>query len=1075
MKMRTPGRVAALVLAVLMLLPLISLPTFAEATEVDTAVRYDFENLSANSAITAGTASGFNASYTGDLPTFQKVLQDTDGNKFLRVPVVYNSDNPKNAPTNMDKSIYPNHPAYTADDEYVVIESSFRPHGNVTAAEETIELQIRKFSYDVTVENGSTVGGVAVTENATYTNGHYYNLLHINLNTGELSNSWGLNKTGAAGMKQNEWNTLKYVLNLKDASASVYVNGALYGTVDSITAQYYANNSWQYATNPTNISFAANNIILAKVNKIANSFVKLADAGAAKYANANYMDIDNICIDSVTLAELDGNFEPELYAGLLTTEPKASVRVSAPAGIRFATRVDTTKLDALYALLGDGLIDIELGTLIVPEDYLEAGTDFTFDALDAAGKDYVTVKATYGKYYSFDNDDATTHFVGSLINIKDKNIDRNFVGKGYVKVTFISGLTYVYYADGYVTNVQATAGKVLADGLDTTGWTESSKRILDAFANKTSFEEMYADVLTGLDVLALGDSLFSSSNSTGTTRPNQWVNAMGTKYDWNLTNLGVSGMTVSLTAGNTSSGKASMYDKLFNSDEPFHWNITDTAYLYPTSGNTYFQTGDFTGKTNEDVDLIIMEGGCNDYGYAVAAPLGEIGSTNGDTFIGAYNAIVQKLMEMYPNAKVLFLTTWHLGNQSRPDNENSIYYSSAVTRLYEQVYADNDRVFHIDMGDPKVSNVYMRDAAFRKEFCVAPGDSYHLNDKGMAELQRQMTPMIWELWVNNCLPAAPKEWTIPEVLAAEDGTDVIVSGTVTQIVEQWNDSFGNMNVTISDAHDNKLYLYRLATKVTLGDVITVTGAVGSYNGSKQIAAGATAVITGHVEIIPEYTEMTIPEVLAAEDGTDVIVSGTVTQIVEQWNDSFGNMNVTISDAHDNKLYLYRLATKVTLGDVITVTGTVGSYNGSKQIAAGATAEITDHVEIVVPKPEGELLDFSAQGYTNAQEVTTVNGTDFTVTFDKGSNKTTPKYYNSGTAIRLYGGGTMTIEAATGYTIKSITIQFGSGDGNNAITVDVGTLTDNVWTGDATVVVFTEGGTSGNRRFASVTVELAPIA
>ncbi len=1073
MKTRTSGRVVALVLAVLMLLPLISVPTFAEATEVDTGVSYDFENLTANSAITAGAESGFNASYSGDLPTFHKVLEE-DGNKFIRLPIVYNSDAPKTAPTNMDKSLYPNHPAYTADDEYVVIESAFRPHGGVGTDYETVELQIRKFSYDVTVENGSTLGGVAVTENATYTNGQYYNLLHINLNTGELTNSWGLNKTGAAGMKQNEWNTLKYILNLKDASASVYVNGVLYGTIDSLTAQY-SSGGWQYAVNPSNISFNANNIIISKINKRTGSFVKLAEAGAATYANGNYIDVDNIKIDSMTRAELDGNFEPEAYNGLLTSEAKASVRLTAPTGIRFATKVDTAKLDALYALLGDNLIDIELGTLIVPEDYLEAGTEFTFDALDAAGKDYVTVEATYGKYYDFDDDAATTHFVGSLVNIKDKNIDRNFVGKGYVKVTLVSGLEYVYYANGYVSNVQATAGKVISEGTDTSGWTEASKRVLEAYANNKSFEDMYKEVLTGLDVLALGDSLFSSSDATGTTRANQWVNAMGTKYGWNLTNLGYSGMTVSYTAGNTSSGKASMYDKLFNSNEPFQWNIADENFLYPATGNVnaYFQTGNFEGKTNEDVDLIIMEGGCNDYGTAVAAPLGEIGSTDGATFIGAYNAIVQKLMEMYPNAKVLFLTTWHLNNQTRPDNANSIEYSSAVTKLYEQVYADNDRVFHIDMGNPAVSNVDMRNAAFRAEYCVKPGDAYHLNDKGMARLQAQMTPMIWELWVNNCLPAAPKEWTIPEAVAAEDGTEVVVSGTVTLVNDGWNDNFGNMNVTISDDSGNKLYIYRLATQVALGDVITVTGKMGTYSGTRQIAQGATAVITGHVEIVPEYTEMTIPEVLAADDSTLVIVKGTVTEVETAWTGSYAN--VTISDDLGNKLYIYKLATEVVLGDVVIVTGAVGSYNGSKQIAAGATAEITGHVEIVIPEPAGVLLDFSQQGYANAQQISTVEGTNFTVTFDKGSNSNTPKYYTSGSAIRLYGGGTMTVTAAEGYTIKSITIKFGSGDGTNAITTDVGTFDGEVWTGDATTVVFTEGGTKGNRRFATVTVELEAIA
>ena len=85
--------------------------------------------------------------------------------------------------------------------------------------------------------------------------------------------------------------------------------------------------------------------------------------------------------------------------------------------------------------------------------------------------------------------------------------------------------------------------------------------------------------------------------------------------------------------------------------------------------------------------------------------------------------------------------------------------------------------------------------------------------------------------------------------------------------------------------------------------------------------------------------MTIPEANAAADGTAVIVTGTVNEVNYAWSDSNGNMSVTIYDAEGNKLYIYKLATKVNKGDVITVTGEMATYGGSRQIAAGATAEI----------------------------------------------------------------------------------------------------------------------------------------
>jgi len=122
----------------------------------------------------------------------------------------------------------------------------------------------------------------------------------------------------------------------------------------------------------------------------------------------------------------------------------------------------------------------------------------------------------------------------------------------------------------------------------------------------------------------------------------------------------------------------------------------------------------------------------------------------------------------------------------------------------------------------------------------------------------------------------------------------------------------------------------------------------------------------------------------------------------------------------------------------------------------------------------ETITFSELGYSNAQEITTVNGTNFTITFNKGTNSNAPKYYTSGTAIRVYGGNYFTI-ASTSKTITKIEITFGSGGDSNAITTDVQTYSNGTWTGSAKSVKFTIGGTSGNRRIASVAVtyEAAP--
>ncbi|MBR5729805.1 MAG: Ig-like domain-containing protein [Prevotella sp.] len=116
----------------------------------------------------------------------------------------------------------------------------------------------------------------------------------------------------------------------------------------------------------------------------------------------------------------------------------------------------------------------------------------------------------------------------------------------------------------------------------------------------------------------------------------------------------------------------------------------------------------------------------------------------------------------------------------------------------------------------------------------------------------------------------------------------------------------------------------------------------------------------------------------------------------------------------------------------------------------------------------ETITFSEQGYTNQQTITTVTGTGITITFNKGSNSNAPKYFTSGTAIRAYGGNYFTVEA-NGKKITQIVLGFGASDGSNAITTDVSTYSNGTWSGEATSVKFTIGGSTGNRRLASISV------
>ena len=113
------------------------------------------------------------------------------------------------------------------------------------------------------------------------------------------------------------------------------------------------------------------------------------------------------------------------------------------------------------------------------------------------------------------------------------------------------------------------------------------------------------------------------------------------------------------------------------------------------------------------------------------------------------------------------------------------------------------------------------------------------------------------------------------------------------------------------------------------------------------------------------------------------------------------------------------------------------------------------------------IDLSAQNFTDKKEIKTVSSSPITLTFDKGTNTNAPKYYTNGTAVRIYGGNTMTVSSSK--TIVKVEITFGESDGKNEISTNIGTYNVGTWTGESTRVKFTVGGKSDNRRIQKVKV------
>lgn len=126
------------------------------------------------------------------------------------------------------------------------------------------------------------------------------------------------------------------------------------------------------------------------------------------------------------------------------------------------------------------------------------------------------------------------------------------------------------------------------------------------------------------------------------------------------------------------------------------------------------------------------------------------------------------------------------------------------------------------------------------------------------------------------------------------------------------------------------------------------------------------------------------------------------------------------------------------------------------------------------------IDFSTLSLTNGtQYADPFDGGSFTVTFAGGAND--GKYYDTGTGIRVYGNGTMTIAAKTG-SISQIVVTYHNATVSNNKTypetndiVSTGTYTageaTGTWTGEASEVVFTRPSGSGHWRVQKIEVTI----
>ena len=128
------------------------------------------------------------------------------------------------------------------------------------------------------------------------------------------------------------------------------------------------------------------------------------------------------------------------FSADIKTKETASVKLSSieKSGLRFKTAINTAELDALVE--GYGKENVAVGTLIAPADLWTTKELRHANGID--NEDYIDVEATVGSPLETDGDYSI--YAGSVINIKDRNYERDFIAVGYIKVITDDGPIYIY-------------------------------------------------------------------------------------------------------------------------------------------------------------------------------------------------------------------------------------------------------------------------------------------------------------------------------------------------------------------------------------------------------------------------------------------------------------------------------------------------------------------------------------------------------------------------------------------------------------------------------------------------------
>lgn len=361
---------------------------------------------------------------------------------------------------------------------------------------------------------------------------------------------------------------------------------------------------------------------------------------------------------------------------------------------------------------------------------------------------------------------------------------------------------------------------------------------------------------------------------------------------------------------------------------------------------------------------------------------------------------------------------------------------------------------------------------------------------------------------------APIEKNVAEALEIINGLEdntiangmYLIEGYITLVEYNWSSNNGITYLLADDVDsDDTIKVFKSSVEggqavgqaLKKGDYVEVLGKLEKYvknsDVTPEIVQGTTSLIeAGPVEKITVVEALEIANALesGASSSNEYRVDGYIVSIVTAWNDEHSNITYMLGDAADasTTIEVYRSTpangtdgAHLRVGDQVSVVGYLTNYGGTTPefaahcltsllepssnfeaylSSASSVARIYGDEEFDFEDPATAELVFAniTPALENAVQYSdpfNIGDGTTKITFAGGEND--GKYYTTGSGIRTYNGGTITISSSTAYITS---IEFTWSGSNKPSSDDVANIgsydsSTGVWSGEAKTVVLTK--------------------